>query len=108
MTQRRSLVDGLKDTPPAIDPEIERKFVFQSKGPIESDEPRAKTITSPTAPATPPIAKAPISTRIRADLANALKRASLERQLGGVEPNTVQDILEQVLEPWLRANGYLE
>ena len=108
MNERRSLVEGLKQTPSAIDPEIEKKFVFQSKGPAAREETPQKTVVSPTTPAAPAVARSPISTRIRADLANALKRASLERQLGGVEPNTVQDILEQILEPWLRTNGYLE
>ena len=53
------------------------------------------------------IPRSPFSTRIRADFAKALKRASLDRQLNGVEPNTVCDILEQALEPWLKANKYL-
>jgi hypothetical protein len=34
------------------------------------------------------------------------QRASLERQLNGTAPNTLQDILEEALEPWLRSNGY--
>ncbi len=51
--------------------------------------------------------RVPFTTRIRADLAQALKRASLERRLQEVEPNQVQEILENALEPWLRANGYL-
>jgi hypothetical protein len=51
--------------------------------------------------------RSPLSTRLRTDYTKALKRASLDRQLKGVEPNTVCDILEQALEPWLKANGYL-
>jgi hypothetical protein len=41
------------------------------------------------------------------EYAAALKRASLQRQLEGIEPNTLQDILEQAIEPWLKNNGYL-
>jgi hypothetical protein len=37
----------------------------------------------------------------------ALKRASFERQLQGVEPNSMQDIVEEALTPWLRKHGYL-
>jgi len=37
----------------------------------------------------------------------ALKRASLERRLKAIEPNTLQDILEEAIEPWLKTNGYL-
>jgi hypothetical protein len=44
---------------------------------------------------------------MRSDFATGLKRASLERQLGGIEPNTLQDILEEAVEPWLKAHGYL-
>ena len=60
--------------------------------------------TAPTAVST--VSRVPISTRIRSDFVTALKRASLERQLNGVEPNTLQDMLEQAIEPWLRDNGY--
>jgi len=27
--------------------------------------------------------------------------------LSGVFPNTLQDILEEALQPWLRSNGYI-
>jgi len=37
----------------------------------------------------------PLTTRIRSDYGAALKRASLERQLAGQVPNTLQDILEE-------------
>ena len=101
MTDRRSLVEGLKQTP-AVDPLKEKEFVFQSK------QPNGEGATAASTAATPPtVAKSPLSTRIRADFAAALKRASLERQLGGVEPHTVQDILEAALEPWLKSSGYL-
>jgi hypothetical protein len=46
--------------------------------------------------------------RIRVDYARALKRASLQRQLDGVEPNQIQGIIEACLEPWLQSHGYLE
>ncbi len=105
-SDRRSLLEGLKQTPPPIDPKLEKDFVFQTKPP-STNEGTASNSAMTATQNTQPVAKAPLSTRIRADLATALKRASLERQLGGIEPNTVQDILEQVLEPWLRTNGYL-
>jgi hypothetical protein len=94
MTERRTLIDGLKATPPAIDPGKEKEFVFAQK-------------PSEAMPAVVTINRVPVSTRIREDFAKALKRASLERQLKSVEPNTLQDILEESIEPWLRTNGYL-
>lgn len=48
-----------------------------------------------------------LSTRIHPDYATALKRASLERKLNGVEPNSLRDILEEAVAPWLKAHGYL-
>ena len=39
--------------------------------------------------------RVPISTRMRSEYSDALKRASLERQLNKVEPNSVQDILRR-------------
>ena len=95
MAERRTLIDGLKATPPAIDPSLEKDFVHGDK---VKPQPTPQTLT---------INRVPISTRIREDFAKALKRASLERQLKGVEPNTLQDILEESVEPWLKSNGYI-
>lgn len=50
----------------------------------------------------------PVTVRLRPEVASALKRASLERQLNGVETYTQQDIVEEALLPWLRAEGLLE
>ena len=97
--QRRSLTEGLKSTPP-IDTKAEKSFVYQEKA----------TTTAPTVtatPTTPSVNRVPISTLMREDYSKALKRASLERQLKGVEPNSLQDILEEAIEPWLRSNGYI-
>lgn len=104
MTERRSLIEGLKQTP-AVDPHVESAFVFQGKTAPAAPTETANRPVSP--PATTVQSRAPISTRIRADLAAALKRASLERQLAGTEPNTLQDILEEAIEPWLQTHGYL-
>lgn len=90
MADRRTLAEGLKATPAPI-ATVEKQFVFGSKPPVV---------------APPATARVPLSTRIRADFAAALKKASLERQLNGVEPNTLQDLLEEAIEPWLRNNGY--
>lgn len=105
MAERRTLIEGLKQTP-AVEPAIERDFVFAGK-PASSGEAATKSIPGAPLTSTVAIARAPLSTRIRSDYAAALKRASLERQLAKVEPHTISDILEVALEPWLKANGYL-
>ena len=107
MSERRPLVDGLNPTVVPVDPEKEKAFVFR-----DQKEPTAKatqpSATTPTSATTVVHARVPFSTRMREDFATALKRASLERQLAKVEPNTLQDMLEQAVEPWLRSNGYLK
>lgn len=100
MSERRSLVEGIKSAPPPIDPKVEMDFVQGAKTSSTA------TPTSATG-AVSPVSRTPISTRIRNEYAEALKRASLERQLNKIEPNTLQDILEEAIEPWLRKNGYI-
>jgi hypothetical protein len=102
MTERRPLIEGLKPSTP-IDPATEATFVYGNK-PWPAAEQKRSSDQQNVAPL---LTRVPISTRMRAEFANALKRASLERQLSGTEPNTLQDILEQAIEPWLRNNGYL-
>ena len=95
MGERRSLTDGIKPASPPIDPQKEREFIQGAKSNV------------PQQASASPFSRVPISTRIRAEYADALKRASLERQLNKQEPNTLQDILEEAIEPWLRNNGYI-
>ena len=111
MATRRPLVEGLKPEND-VDRSLEEQFVYNG-GPKSA----AATKTSPTAPASEPgpgkgrtessAGRIPVTVRFRADYAAALKRASLERQVQGVLPNTLQDILEEALEPWLREHGCL-
>jgi hypothetical protein len=101
MAERRNLVDGLKATP-TIDPKVENDFVFRNK---QTPTPSAPAPAKP--PTTGAIARTPISTRLRTDIIEALKRASLQRQLEKIEPNTLTDIMEAAIEPWLKENGYL-
>lgn len=98
MTERRSLTEGLTPRPPgsppvAADAAKERQFVFEH---ARAALPRANTYSLVT-----------ITTRIRGEFAAALKRESLERQLRGVEPSSVQDMLDEAIEPWLRKHGLL-
>jgi hypothetical protein len=98
MSDRRSLTQGLKSTPAPLDVATEKQFVFGEAASAPTSVRPAPTSTQ---------GSTPISTRLRSDLVTALKRASLERQLAGTEPNTLRDILEDAIEPWLRRHGYL-
>ena len=99
--ERRPLIDGIKPPSPPVDPEREREFLRGAKV-------RGGDTASGTSPAPATVAATPLSTRIRSDFAAAIKRASLERQLSGEKPNTVKDILEDAIEPWLKSRGYLD
>ena len=109
MAERRSLIEGVK-TSSSIDPSLEKGFVFGSKAKPEQTAPTPPAADTREGKETHPgnaIGRVPLTTRVRTDYAAALKRASLERQLAGLTPNTLQDILEAAVEPWLRSNGYL-
>ena len=49
----------------------------------------------------------PLTTRLHPETALALKRASLEQRLRGLNPATVQEIVEQSVTHWLQSHGYL-
>ena len=110
MGERRPLVSGLKP-PVDLDPALAKEFVYGSEK-IKPDQRNTPPDTLPAAEqregkGQPSISRVPFTTRVRTDYSAALKRASLERQLNGQFPNTLQDILEEALGPWLRANGYI-
>lgn len=106
MSERRTLTAGLKTPAPPVDPRKEKEFVYGQK--VEAKpESSARPAASEKPPATIPPARVPLSTRMRGDFAEALKTASLERQLKKVQPSTLTDILEEAVEPWLRKHGYL-
>jgi hypothetical protein len=111
MAERKTLVENLK-TDHRADRAAEADFVYNNKlkSPLAPrNEPPAPVADMPEGkgPTGTSLSRVPFTTRVRTDYAAALKRASLERQLKGIFPNTLQDILEEALQPWLRSNGYL-
>lgn len=110
MKERRSLVDGMTfQQDSRVDRSVEEQFVRSGQAVIAESVAPGQEQTPPPANRQniSTVSRLPLSTRIRADYATALKRASLERQLNGKTPSTLQDILEEALEPWLAANGYI-
>ncbi len=103
MAERRRLTTAVHSIP-HTDPDVVRAFVSQ--------EPKAETpVSAPLAASTPkatgfqPVGLIPITVRLRPEIAGALKRASLERQLDGAEFFSQQEIVERALAGWLQANG---
>jgi len=133
MAERRPLTKGLEDIQVA-DREREEEFVYGQKPPRSPAKavPREPKPISPAQNNTPAEPHAPpplpesvvaaaqlsapspligvgrtgVGARVRTELAAALKRASLERQLKGQQPFTVQEILEDALGLWLLKNGH--
>lgn len=104
--ERRPLIDGLKaveaEPKREVDPLLAKQFVYGHHG-----APSARRAAAQAPGAPDRLRRTGVSTRMREDFAKALKRASLERQMEGIHPQTLQDILEEALEPWLREHGYL-
>lgn len=80
----------------------------EGTAPAVSPPPRPPAAKRPDPPRLLATFLVPVTVRLRPEVASALKRASLERQLNGVETYTQQDIVEEALLPWLRAEGLLE
>jgi hypothetical protein len=135
MVERRALIEGL-ETIEGIDPQLAEEFIHGGKPskasrtstrPPKASRPSSveasveeEPSVAPPAPrliaapevATPSpltgVGRVPVGARVRTELAAALKRASLERQLQGIQPNSVQEILEDALELWLLKHGHLK
>src|SRR5262245_21642396 len=126
MIERRPLAAGLSTVPDA-DPDEVRQFVLQERKPVAVEAPeltlvpdrsedaaephstrdRPRSRRRPRPAGVAPIGLIPVTLRLRPGIAGALKRASLERQLVGTEPFIQQEIVEHLLEPWLRREGFL-
>lgn len=129
MAERRKLTAALATPVPGVDEQLVRSFVTQSQA---TEQPKTISQKHDVAPAalegpltqngylaqacpTPgtkksrlrPVGLIPITVRLRPELAGGLRRASLERELQGADLYTQQDLVEQVLEPWLKQEGYL-
>jgi hypothetical protein len=125
MSKRISLVESLKRDQEELDPEVEKNFLKYGKAAPppatapdeqppaanvparESAKAEKKPVRRPKASKVTPVGLIPVTVRLRPEIAGALKRASLERQLAGEELFTQQEIVEEALEPWLRNEGYL-
>jgi len=125
MAERRSLTSAVNSgTVPGVDPEVVRSFVTQNQRterpvvaavntapvqPRETKEVSEQKVSKPKRKANrfQPVGLIPVTVRLRPEIAGALKRASLERELEGEDVFTQQDLVENALEPWLQSEGYL-
>ena len=119
MTERQSRVRGVKapdgtDTlTPTVDPAIAAEFIFGNpaaaaklRPPVAITSAATHTPTlSTTQNNTATTSRVALNTRIREDLARALKRMAFDREMNGHERHTLQDIVEEAIEAWLRSQG---
>jgi len=124
MAERRPLATAVNSFAGA-DPDQVRAFITQEPK-RESTTVEFQTSSEREKPATPkksatttqrspkkkptrlqPVGLIPVTIRLRPEIAGALKRASLERQLNGEETFTQQELVENALEPWLMEEGYI-
>lgn len=118
MNKRMTLIDGIERDRVQVDSKTAADFIHQSRRgepePIApgsavsntdntSPEKEKRKITQGAVIAPSPI---PVHVRVRPELASALKAASLDRELQGIQPFTQKDIIEEALEPWLKRHGY--
>lgn len=108
MTKRRPLVEGLRTSHESLS-DTEKNFVFGEDQSVEAKKETLENAPQMNNSVLPKMTgRVPITTRARPEIGSALKRASLQRQLDGIEPSSMQDIMEAALENWLRGKGYIE
>lgn len=119
MKERRPLIAGIQSTPDKQS--AEEAFVFGAKAkpstPLTKTKPAANSEGQVGTKSREPVvnleilpqitSRVPVTARCRPEVASALKRASLNRQLESVTPYHIQGIMEEALENWLRDGGYL-
>ena len=101
MAERRKLAQRVQ-SPEHVDPEAMRAFVTQERKP----ESTVQSAAAGYLQMTPPIGLIPVTVRLSPEIAGALKRASLERQLARAEYFSQQEIVERCLRVWLQEQGY--
>ena len=89
--------------PPVSEPQEEKPIEKKPKNPrrlSREEKPDAAEVLSQM--------KVAVTSRFQHRIAQALRRAHLERKLESIEPNTQQEIVEVAVEKWLNDHGYLD
>ncbi len=101
MAERRTLSTRVH-YPVHTNPEAVRAFVTQE--PQAAPNPPSPPMPLPTTNNTFPVGLIPITVRLSPEIAGALKRISLERQLARADYFSQQEIVERALKAWLQQN----
>ena len=103
MAERRTLSTRVY-SPVHMNPEAVRAFVTQEPQAASAVGPPPTPTPLPTPNNTFPVGLIPITVRLSPEIAGALKRISLERQLARADYFSQQDIVERALKAWLQQN----
>ena len=103
MAERRTLSTRVY-SPVHTNPEAVRAFVTQEPQAAPAQGPPSPPTTLPTTNNTFPVGLIPITVRLSPEIAGALKRISLERQLARADYFSQQEIVERALKAWLQQN----
>ena len=101
MAERRKLAHRVQ-SPEYVNPEAMRAFVTQERKPDSTPK-----LAAGYTQMTPPVGLIPVTVRLSPEIAGALRRASLERQLARAEYFSQQEIVERCLRVWLHEHGHL-
>jgi hypothetical protein len=107
MTERQSLIRGIKAPSPPVDPAIAREFIHGTAGSATPSSPHSAR-TGVSGESSSGSSRVSLNTKIREDLVIALKRLSFDRQISRASRHTLQEIVEEALEPWLKSQGLLK
>jgi hypothetical protein len=103
MAERRTLSQRVQ-SPVHTNPEAVRAFVTQELPTTPSVGPSLPLTPLPTTNNAFPVGLIPITVRLSPEIAGALKRISLERQLARADYFSQQEIVERALKAWLQQN----
>ena len=95
------------ETSPEVTPPVRRESATPHRQEIRTTAASTMIAVKHRPSRVQPVALVPVTIRLRPELAGALKRASLERQLTGDPVFTQQDMVEEALTPWLKKAGFL-
>lgn len=99
---RRSLEDGVNTDDPSISDEA-RRFVRGEDPTFHSRELANTGGTTDNRAVLPQmVGRKSLTIKLPPQVASDLKRLSLERQLHGLEPHTMQDMAEAAITAWLK------
>ena len=104
--EKQAAKQSKKAEEPKPEPTMEKKLAVVSREEkTKTEKPKAQPKRKPAPPVEENTHRVPVSTRMKSGLVAEIKREGLRRQLAGDSVCTMQAILEQAAEDWLKRNS---